>query len=390
MSDRTHLLNFASDNEEWPVYMTIANLSSKLRLSPSMLSIVRVALLPIPIKNINVRQKPLDVQGHTNREERDEVLRRVLQPRTFKHNPSAESGYQNILCADGNFKRCKPVLAAWLAYWLEYSDLHHLERHVCFRCECPKNELGDYVPPDKQHHWPDHNLYRSLSDANTKAAGDEISSRHSYREFNVFRHIPCIMRDLPKPDLFHTMQIGMLDHLHKWIFHFVKTHTWLDKYNAIWLSMPAYHDLTPKTKSYEEVSQWNGKEMKEMSQYLLGVVTQSLQRGSPAQRHIFNRAIECTRALLEFYMYARYKSHNDATLSYMDDAPCRFHTFKDVFLLGRAGKQTMAKANALRTQLVKKRKVDEETNAEIWTPSKERCEMNAWQDNISHEINISK
>jgi len=78
---------------------------------------------------------------------------------TFKHNPSAESGYYNVLCADRNFRRCKPVLAAWLAYCPEYSDLHHRERHVCFWCECPKNELGDYVPPDKLHPRRDHNLY---------------------------------------------------------------------------------------------------------------------------------------------------------------------------------------------------------------------------------------
>jgi hypothetical protein len=98
--------------------------------------------------------------------------------------------------------------------------------------------------------------------------------------------------------------MGMHDHLQKWIFHFMKTPERLDKYNAIGLSVPAYHELTPKNKSYEEVSQWNGKEMKEISRYLHGVVTQSLQGGSPAQRPIFNRAIECTRALLEFYMYA--------------------------------------------------------------------------------------
>jgi len=144
----------------------------------------------------------------------------------------------------------------------------------------------------------------------------------------------------------------------------------LMKYNAIWLSVPAYHDLTPKNKSYEEVSQWNGKEMKEMSRYLLGVVTQSLRGGNPAQRPIFNRAIECTRALLEFYMYARYKSHDDATLSYMEDVFHRFHTFRDVFLLGRAGKKAKVKANALKTELGKKRLIEEETNPETWTPSK--------------------
>jgi hypothetical protein len=42
---------------------------------------------------------------------------------------------------------------------------------------------------------------------------------------------------------------------------------------------------------------------------------QSLQGGSPAQRPIFSHIIEQTGTLLEFYLYARYKSHNDATLS---------------------------------------------------------------------------
>jgi hypothetical protein len=56
----------------------------------------------------------------------------------------------------------------------------------------------------------------------------------------------------------------------------MKTHEKLDKYNAIWLSVPPYHDITPKTKSYKDVSQWTGKEIKEMSRYLLEVVPQSL------------------------------------------------------------------------------------------------------------------
>jgi len=102
-----------------------------------------VALLPIPIKNHNIPQKQLDEQQQTYREVLNEVLRRVLQPLTIKQNPNTESGYYNVLCADGNFRRCKPVLAAWLADCPEYSDLHHLEQHVCFWCECPKNELGD-------------------------------------------------------------------------------------------------------------------------------------------------------------------------------------------------------------------------------------------------------
>jgi len=186
MSDGTHLSNFAGNKKERPVYMTISNLSSKIPQMPSMHRVVMVALLPIPIKNRNIPHKWLDEQRQTNREVLNEVLRRLLQPLTFKQNPSAGSGYYNVLCADGNFRRCKPVLAAWLADCPEYGDLHHLERHVCFWCKCPKNELGDYVHPDKQHPRQDRNLYRTLHDVITKAADAKLSSRHVHRRFNMF------------------------------------------------------------------------------------------------------------------------------------------------------------------------------------------------------------
>jgi hypothetical protein len=89
MSDGTQLSNFAGDKKEWPVYMTVGNLSSKIRQTPSTHSVVIVALLPIPIKYCNIPQNRLDEQRETNREVLNEVLWRILQPLTFKHNPNA-------------------------------------------------------------------------------------------------------------------------------------------------------------------------------------------------------------------------------------------------------------------------------------------------------------
>ena len=159
MSEGPHLSNLAGDKKELPVYMTIGNLSSKIRQMPSAHTVVMVALPLIPIKNRQIPQKGLDEQRQTNREVLDEVLQRELQPLTFKQNLNAGSGYYNVLCADGKFRHCKLVLAASLADCPEYSELHPLERHVCFWCECPKNKLEDYVPSDKQHARRDHNLY---------------------------------------------------------------------------------------------------------------------------------------------------------------------------------------------------------------------------------------
>jgi hypothetical protein len=66
MWDRTHLSNFVGDKNEWPVHMTIGNLSSKIRQTPSMHSVVMVSLLPIPINNRNIPQNGLDEERQTN------------------------------------------------------------------------------------------------------------------------------------------------------------------------------------------------------------------------------------------------------------------------------------------------------------------------------------
>jgi hypothetical protein len=139
--------------------------------------------------------------------------------------------------------------------------------------------------------------------------------------------------NLPKPGLLHSTLIAMLYHLQTWSFDFLKTHKGLNKYNAIWLSVPANCDLTPQNLSYQEVTQWNWKEIKKTSRYMVGVVTQSLPDGSPTQHPIFNHAIELTQAWLEFYLYAQYKSHDNITLSCMEDTLHHFHRFIDIFLL---------------------------------------------------------
>jgi hypothetical protein len=66
ISGGTHLSHFAGDKKEWPVYMTIANVSSKIRQMPSTHSFEMVTLLSIPIKNRNFLRKQLDEQRQTN------------------------------------------------------------------------------------------------------------------------------------------------------------------------------------------------------------------------------------------------------------------------------------------------------------------------------------
>jgi len=87
-------------------------------------------------------------------------------------------------------------------------------------------------------------------------------------------------------------------------------------------------------------------------------------------------------------MYARYTSHNDETLSYMEDAPHPSHTFKENCFLRRAGKKAKAKANDVGTEIVNEGKVDHETNAGSATPSTKQRERNALRYYISQARDI--
>jgi hypothetical protein len=66
MSDGKHLSNLAGDTKQWPVYMTIGNLSLELRQMASTHCILMVTLLLIPNKTRTVPQMLLDEQRYTN------------------------------------------------------------------------------------------------------------------------------------------------------------------------------------------------------------------------------------------------------------------------------------------------------------------------------------
>jgi hypothetical protein len=57
------------------------------------------------------------------------------------------------------------------------------------------------------------------------AADAKLSSHHIPQGFNVFHYIFCVMNNLPKPNLYHTMQIHILHPPHKWTIHLMKLHT---------------------------------------------------------------------------------------------------------------------------------------------------------------------
>jgi hypothetical protein len=262
------------------------------------------------------------------------VLRHILRPLIC-----ADRRVFFVWCPDDHFRRCVALPAAWIADHPEYRDLHNIKNGACYWCECPKAGMGQL--PVRPYPIGDHNKYRVLSVANTATINTRLASFDVHQGSDVFWDLDCVTSDLPKPDLLHTMQLGMLKHLLGWVLVFMKQHTRFEAFYNIWLFVPAYLDVAQPRRTYEEVSSWQANEIKTMSRFLVAVLRCALYAPSASQRGVFNHAIECSGAVGEFYFYFQYDSHDEQTLGLITIALRNFHHFKDVFRQFCAGKRVM-------------------------------------------------
>jgi len=87
-------------------------------------------------------------------------------------------------------------------------------------------------------------------------------------------------------------------------------------------TMSSHPHLCHFKKGISSISQWTGKEHKEMQIFFLGVLA------SIAPPHII--AAACS--LLNFVYYAQYQSHTTEMLHHMQEALDLFHANKDIFI----------------------------------------------------------
>jgi len=128
-----------------------------------------------------------------------------------------------------------------------------------------------------------------------------------------------------------------------WIQGFLKKDGRLEAFDEVWKALPPYPgSLVPK-KGYREVTQWQGKAIRNLERCVLGVLAVALRQPSSAQLIPFNRALGFVRALVDFNMITQYQSHTAETITYMQDYLDTFHTMKDIFLEFRVTKCIRAK-----------------------------------------------
>jgi len=137
---------------------------------------------------------------------------------------------------------------------------------------------------------------------------------------------------LYKPDMLHTVYLGLFKHIMDWIQGFLKKPGRLEAFDEVWKALPPYPGFLVPKKAYREVKQWQWKEMRNLGRCVLGVLAVALRQPGSAQRIPFLRALGSIRAVVDFNIMAQYRSHTAETITYMEDYLDTFHRMKDIFL----------------------------------------------------------
>ncbi|KAJ8075302.1 hypothetical protein PM082_019638 [Marasmius tenuissimus] len=314
-TDKTQITLFRN-KAAYPVYLTIGNLPKDVRRKPSKQGQILVGYLPTSnlkhIKNKAARRRAVANLFHA-------CMSNILAP-------LKSAGLDGVVLAsgDGVRRRCHPILCAYVGDYPEHVLVTCTYSGTSPICETPADELGNYPCSH-----PFRNAETAL-EAMTFVGTDVWTTK--CREANIKPVQHPFWEDLPytnifrsiTPDVLHQLYQGVIKHLIGWITDICGE----EDIDARVSRLPPNHGIRVFRKGITSLSRVSGTEHKQMSAFLLSIVTDvHLPNG-----HSSGALISATRSLLDFLYYARYPLHTEETLQKMELVLADFHHNKHIFL----------------------------------------------------------
>jgi hypothetical protein len=334
-SDKTHLTNFSGDKAAWPLYMTLGNIKKDIRRQSSKRAWVLVALLPVPPKH--PESGKIHETWHT-------AIHKILEP--IKGVNLEGPGY-SWDCADGQVRRCYPIVAAWIADYMEYAVLARLIGGFCPVCEIPKNAMGHESGILRTGEYPrrDKLTYQRV----LVSGGPQCLKDYGLQsEVNpLWDFAACDPYHLWQPDILHLLNLGIVKTTMEWIIGYMGELGLLDRFNLRFKSMAPYPGFARFKRSYTEVSSWQGKEMRTMMKFLLAITGPLLVERIKSVKCEEAKALRCVRSLCELHLVVGQWSHSEYTLELLQELLQKYYVSKSAFRDQRATDARKKKFNTL-------------------------------------------
>ena len=310
-SDKTQLTLFRAKSA-YPVYLTIGNIRKDVRRKPSRHAQMLIGYIPTSwlehITNAAARRRALANLFHG-------CMREIVAPITSY----GETGIP-MMSGDGVWRRCHPLLAAFVGDYPEQVLVTCTYSGRCPKCTVPLDQLGDFIKFPLRDCDNALDVYELADGDATRfhAACRAAGLKPVYRPFwerlplsNIFLSIT--------PDVLHQLLQGVMKHVIAWVA--TPNVFGPEEIDARCRRLPPNHNIMIFTKGITTLSRVSGLEHKNMCRILLGLLVDlRLPEGqSPT------RLIRAVRALLDFMYLAQYQSHTADTLSRLENALSRFH-----------------------------------------------------------------
>jgi hypothetical protein len=331
-SDKTQLTLFRGKSA-YPVYLTIGNIPKEIRRKPSRRAQILLAYIPTT-----------KLEGITNQTGRRRAIANLYHGcMRIIIGPIASVGETGVpmMSGDGIWRRCHPIFASFVGDYPEQVLVTCTHNNRCPKCLVPPNELGLHA------RYPPRN-YDQAIDAYLLADGDAHAFHSACRGAGQKPVFHPFWESLPlanvfvsiTPDILHQLLQGVFKHMITWLIGTFGA----AEIDARCQSLPPNHHISVFAKGISGLSRVTGKEHKNMSRILLGLI---MDLPVP-DGQVLPRILAVVRALLDFLYLAQLPAHTSTSLTRLEDALSRYHSNKDVFIdLGIRNHFNMPKIHSL-------------------------------------------
>ena len=223
-----------------------------------------------------------------------------------------------MVCTDRFIRRVHPILAAYVANFPEQCLVACNKESHCPCCLVKSQDHGDL------DECPCHSMVDMLKTLQRKRKNKQSKK---FNKEGLCKVYEPFWKELPFTNIFACITPDILHQLHKGIFHDHLVQWCISilgekEMDARFQAVSQYPGLCHFKKGISAVSQWTGREHREMERVFVGLLS------SVAEESVL--VIACS--LLNFIYYAQFQQHTDKTLAAMQDSLGLFHMHKDIIM----------------------------------------------------------
>ena len=224
---------------------------------------------------------------------------------------------------DGAIQRVHPILACYVANYLEQCLVTCAKYGTCPKCRAGEKDLQEMeLSNPRTQKWTSSVINNATSSSNTPS---QFYSRYMSKDVSGSLHRP-FWQNFPftdihtsiTPNVLHQLYQGILKHLISWCQR-VMSPAELDRHIR---TLPPAYGIWHFKNGISTLSQISGTEHKNMAKILLGCLIGAISK----------KGLLAVKSILDFIYLAQYSTHDTDTLKYMEDALTTWEENRTFFL----------------------------------------------------------